>query len=124
MSLHDNYNPTCHDTVPRLSPYHAEFYFEKHEYILSSIISQLLDGAGTWNPSSWKIRLCWFYIANRLVSQMRVTIAASREPAGKLWQLCKVLYVFEQNMQYLLIHAQFTRIVIFWHTGNVPPMIS
>ena len=31
---------------------------------------------------------------NRLVSQMRAILAASREPAGKLWQLCKVLYVF------------------------------
>ena len=55
---------------------------------------------------------------------MRATLAASREPAGKLWQLCKVLYVFEQKTPYLLIHAQFTRIVIFWHIGNVPPMIS
>ena len=55
---------------------------------------------------------------------MRATQAASREPAGKLWQLCKVLYVFEQNKRQLLIHAQFTRIVIFWHIGNVPPMIS
>ena len=25
---------------------------------------------------------------------------------------------------YLLIHAPFTRIVVFWHSGNVPPMIS
>ena len=55
---------------------------------------------------------------------MRVTLAASREPAGKLWQLCKVSYVFEQKTQYLLIHAQFTRIVIFWHIGNVAQMIS
>ena len=60
---------------------------------------------------------------NRLVSQMRATLAASREPAGKLWQLCKVLYVFKQKTQYLLIHAQFTCIVIFWHIGNVPSMI-
>ena len=52
---------------------------------------------------------------------MRVTLAACREPAGKLWQLCKV---FEHKMQYLLIHAPFTRIVVFWHIGNVPPMIS
>ena len=44
---------------------------------------------------------------------MWATLAASREAAGKLWQLCNVLYVFEQKMQYLLIHAQFTRIVIF-----------
>ena len=55
---------------------------------------------------------------------MRATLAASREPAWKLWQLCKVLYVFEQKTQYFLIHAQFTRMVIFWHIGNVPPMIS
>ena len=55
---------------------------------------------------------------------MGATLAASREPAGKLWQLCMVLYVFEQKTQYLLIHAQFTHIVIFRHIGNVPPMIS
>ena len=54
---------------------------------------------------------------------MWATLAASGELAGKLWQLCKVLYVFEQKTQYLLIHAQFTRIVIFWHIGNAPPMI-
>ena len=55
---------------------------------------------------------------------MRATLVASREPVGKLWQLCKVLYVFEQKMQYILIHAQFTCIVICWQIGNVPPMIS
>ena len=55
---------------------------------------------------------------------MRATLAASREPAGKLWQLRKVLYVFEQKTQYILIRAQFSRIVIIWHIGNVPPMIS
>ena len=55
---------------------------------------------------------------------MRATLAASREPAGKSWQLYNVSYVFEQKTQYLLIHAQFNCIVIFWHIGNVPPMIS
>ena len=55
---------------------------------------------------------------------MRATLAASRKPAGKLWQLCKVLYVLNKKPQYILIYAQFTRIVIFWHIGNVPPMIS
>ena len=34
---------------------------------------------------------------NRLVSQMRALLAACREPAGKLWQRCKVLYVFEHK---------------------------
>ena len=42
---------------------------------------------------------------NRLISQMRATLAACREPVGKLWQLWKVLYVFEHKTQYLLIHA-------------------
>ena len=55
---------------------------------------------------------------------MRVPLAACREPVGKLGQLCKVLYVFEHKTQYLLIHAPFTRIVVFWHIGNVTPMIS
>ena len=59
----------------------------------------------------------------RLVSQMRATLAVCRELGGKLWQLCKVLYVFEHETQYLLIHAPFTRTVIFWHIGNASPMI-
>ena len=58
------------------------------------------------------------------VSQMRAPLAACREPTGKLWQLCKVLYVFEHKKQYILIHAPYTRIVVFWHIGKVPPMIS
>ena len=55
---------------------------------------------------------------------MRAPLAACPEPEGKLWQLCNVLYVFEHKRQYLLIHAPFNRIVVFWHIGNVPPMIS
>ena len=54
---------------------------------------------------------------------MRAPLAACREPAGKLWQLCKVFYVFEHKTHYLLIHATFTLIVVFLHIGNVPPMI-
>ena len=61
--------------------------------------------------------------SNRLVSQMRAPLAACREPAGKLWQLCKVVYDFEHNAQYFLIHAPFSRIVVFWHIGNVPQML-
>ena len=55
---------------------------------------------------------------------MRATLAACHEPAGKLWLLCKVLYVFEHKTQYLLIHAPFTQTVIFWGIGNVPQIIS
>ena len=55
---------------------------------------------------------------------MWAPLAACREPAGKLWQLCNVLYVFEDKGQYILLHAPFTRIVVFWHIGNVHPIIS
>ena len=33
------------------------------------------------------------------VSQMRTPLTACRQPAGKLWQQCKVLYVFEHKMK-------------------------
>ena len=55
---------------------------------------------------------------------MGAPLVASREPAGKLWQVCKVLYGFEHKTQYLLIHAPFTCIVVHWHTSNMPPIIS
>ena len=38
-----------------------------------------------------------------------------------VWQLCKVLYVFEHKTQYLLIHAPYTCIVVFWQISNIPP---
>ena len=69
---------------------------------------------------SWHIQWCHYNTSNRLVSQMQVPLAACRQPAGKLWQLCKVLYVFEHKMRYLLIHAPFTPIVVFWHISNMP----
>ena len=55
---------------------------------------------------------------------MQATLAAPRELAGKLWQLCKVWYVSEQKNAMSFNHAQFTRIVISWHIGNVLLMIS
>ena len=55
---------------------------------------------------------------------MRAPLAACPEPAGKLWQLCKVLYIFEHKTQYLLIHAPYTLTVVFWHISNIPLMIS
>ena len=51
---------------------------------------------------------------------MQAPLAACRDSAGKLWQLCKVLYAFEHKTQYPSIHAPITRIVVFWHIGNVP----
>ena len=58
---------------------------------------------------------------NRLVSQMRPPLAACREPTGKLWQLCKVLCVFEHKTPFLLTRAPFTCIVVFWHISYMPP---
>ena len=31
-----------------------------------------------------------------------------------------MLYVFEHKMHYILIHATYTRIVVFWRTSNIP----
>ena len=42
---------------------------------------------------------------------MRAPLAACREPAGTLWQLCNVF--IEHKTQYILIHAPYTRIVVF-----------
>ena len=64
-----------------------------------------------------------YWHENRLVLQMLAPLGACREPAGKLWQLRKVLYVFEHKTQYVLIPTLFTRVVVFWHNANVPPMI-
>ena len=36
-------------------------------------------------------------------------------------RLLEVLYVFEHNTQYLLIHVPYTRIMAFWHISNIPP---
>ena len=55
-------------------------------------------------PHYWSKIVCsWINI--RHISLMRASLMACREPARKLWQLCKVLIVFEHKTQYLLIHA-------------------
>ena len=50
--------------------------------------------------------------------------AAYREPAGSYDKTTRTAVCFEHKMQYLLIHAPYTRIVVFWHISNIPPMIS
>ena len=44
---------------------------------------------------------------------MRVPLSACRDLARGYNRLPIVLYVFEQKMQYILIHAPYTRIVVF-----------
>ena len=73
-----------------------------------------------WPTENGTLHSVLSFVGNRLVTQMWAPLAACREPAWKLWQLCMVLY-FLYNAQYLLIHAPFTRIVVFWHISNVLP---
>ena len=50
--------------------------------------------------------------------------AACREPAGSYDKTTRTAICFEHKTQYLLIRAPHTRIVVFWHISNIPPMIS
>ena len=62
---------------------------------------KIIDGTGNRRNQQVGLMLS-MWDTNRLVSQTRVPIAACREPAGKLWQLCMVLYVFEHKTRYIL----------------------
>ena len=48
--------------------------------------------------------------------------AACREPAGSYDKTTRTAICFEHKTQYLLIHAPYTRIVVFWHISNLPPL--
>ena len=50
--------------------------------------------------------------------------AACREPAGSYDKTTRTAICFEHKTEYLLICAPYTRIVVFWHISNIPPMIS
>ena len=50
--------------------------------------------------------------------------ASCREPAGSYDKTTRTAICFEHKTQYLLIRAPYTRIVVFWHISNIPPMIS
>ena len=67
----------------------------------------------------------------RAMSRQQMPISYSFHRCGRLWRLvanqqgsydnCEMLlYVLEHKAQYILIHAPFTRIVVFRHIGNVP----
>ena len=49
--------------------------------------------------------------------------AACRQPAGSYDKTTRTAICFEHKTQYLLIYAPYTRIVVFWHISNIPPMI-
>ena len=50
--------------------------------------------------------------------------AACRETAGSYDKTSRTAICFEHKTQYLLICVPYTRIVVFWHISNIPPMIS
>ena len=50
--------------------------------------------------------------------------AACHEPAGSYDKTTWTAICFEHKTQYILIHAQYTPIVVFWHISNIPSMIS
>ena len=50
--------------------------------------------------------------------------AACHEPTGSYDKTTRAAICFEHKTQYLLIRAPYTRIVVFWHISNIPPMIS
>ena len=52
---------------------------------------------------------------------MQAPIAACPEPVGSYNILFDVLYLFQHKTQYILIHAPYTCIVVFWHISNMPP---
>ena len=55
---------------------------------------------------------------------MLAPLAAYREPVGRYNRLPEVIYIIEHKTQYILIHAPYTRIVVFWHISNMHPYIS
>ena len=55
------------------------------------------------------------YNANRQVSQMQAL------PVESYNRLSYMLYVFEHNTQFLLIHVPYTPIVVFWYIINMSP---
>ena len=52
---------------------------------------------------------------------MRAPLVACRKPAESYDKTSGDAIWFEYKTQSLLIHAPYTRIVVFWHIGNIPP---
>ena len=57
---------------------------------------------------------------NRPVSQMQAPLGGLLRTSGKLWQDYSSWYMFLNiKMWYLLIRAQYTHIMVFWHISNI-----
>ena len=55
---------------------------------------------------------------------MKGSLAACREFALDYNTFPNLLYIFELKTSYVLIHAPYTRIVVFRHIINMTPVIS
>ena len=44
--------------------------------------------------------------------------------SGKFWQTAWCVICCDHKTQYILIHAAYTRIVVFHHISDMPPQIS
>ena len=82
----------------------------------------------TWHPSfcgrSMFNQVTFTGNYNRLgFTDAGASSGLSRTSREVMTTVCKVLYVFEHKVQYLLICAPFTRTVIVWHIGDILPMI-
>ena len=51
---------------------------------------------------------------------MQAPLVACRKPMGSYNRFPNVFYVSKHKMQYLLIRAPYTRVVVFWHIHNMP----
>ena len=95
----------------------------QHECTAITSIDSLLDSM-RFVTHFWEITP---YILGDAIDQShryRRPQAASREPAGSYDKTTRTAICFEHKTQYLLIRAPYTRIVVFWHISNIPPMIS
>ena len=121
--------------MSRLSPWEqiSLHCWLKYNTFLSFFIQGKEFETGVWqgshfvkaSPSSEKV---WC-----VLSMERVVIdqshrygrpqAACREPAGSYDKTTQTAICFEHKTQYILISAPYTRIVVFWHISNIPPMV-
>ena len=59
----------------------------------------------------------------RPVSQIRAPPGGLSRTSQSYDKIARTAVCFEHKTQYILICAPYTRIVVFWHITNIPPMI-
>ena len=59
--------------------------------------------------------------ANTRVSQMCAPLAAQCRNQREVLTDCPMCYIFLNIKHSVLIHAPYTRIVVFWHISNMSP---